>query len=117
MAGDCRGLRRRLSVAGRAAQGLGNRSPGLGESAPSNKGYDTATISRILKESLSAEAGKSYHLVGHDIGAWIAYAWASQFPEELKSLTLLDSALPRLASAMSFPLSFDLDVEALADFI
>ena len=56
--------------------------PGLGESAPSNKGYDTAKISRILKESLSAEAGKSYHLVGHDIGAWMAYAWASQFPED-----------------------------------
>ena len=85
--------------------------PGLGESAPSNKGYDTATISRILKESLSAEAGKSYHVVGHDIGAWIAYAWASQFPEKLKSLTLLDSALPGLASAMSFPLSFDLNVK------
>ena len=85
--------------------------PGLGDSAPSTTGYDTATISAILEESLNAEAGETYHLVGHDVGAWIAYAWASQFPARLKSLTLLDSAIPGLVPPRTFPLPFDVNIK------
>lgn len=85
--------------------------PGLGESSPSSAGYDTATISGILEGSLSPEAGETYHLVGHDIGAWIAYAWASQYPAKLKSLSLLDATIPGLVPPRAFPLPFDVNVK------
>ena len=85
--------------------------PGLGDSAASMAGYDTGTISRILEGSLRPATGEAYHLVGHDIGAWIAYAWAAQFPERIRSLTLLDSSLPGLAAPQSFPLPFAANVK------
>jgi hypothetical protein len=47
-------------------------------------GYDTAIISKLLGESLPPVLGASYHLVGHDVGAWIAYPWAAQFPSRVK---------------------------------
>lgn len=78
--------------------------PGLGESASSTNGYDTQAISRILEESIRTVITSPYHLVGHDIGAWISYAWAGQFPKSIKSLTVLDSAIPGLAAPLSFPL-------------
>ncbi|KAI9745009.1 MAG: hypothetical protein M1818_001287 [Claussenomyces sp. TS43310] len=78
--------------------------PGLGDSAASTHGYDTQNISRILKESLEEAIQEPYHLVGHDVGAWIAYAWAAQYPGPVKSLTVLDSAIPGKAPPLSFPL-------------
>lgn len=80
--------------------------PGLGEStAPEANKYDTASISRILNAAVAGEIGNHtpFHLVGHDIGAWIAYAWAAQFPATIKSLTLLDSAVPGHAAPEQQP--------------
>ena len=85
--------------------------PGLGDSAPPEGGYDTGTISRILDASMRSRTEDGYHLVGHDIGAWIAYAWASQFPDRVKSLTLLDSALPGLVPPRSFPLPYEANLK------
>jgi pimeloyl-ACP methyl ester carboxylesterase len=85
--------------------------PGLGDSTPSTAGYDTGEISRTLEESLRPRGNDGYHLVGHDVGAWIAYAWAAQFPNRAKSLTLLDSALPGLTSSWNFPLPYELNLK------
>ncbi len=85
--------------------------PGLGNSAPSPKGYDTAEVSRMLADAVKDVTEGSYHLVGHDVGAWIAYAWAAQFPERLKSLTLLDSAVPGCSAPQTFPLPYEVNVK------
>jgi pimeloyl-ACP methyl ester carboxylesterase len=85
--------------------------PGLGESAPPAQGFDTGGISGLLEDSIKGAAPEPFHLVGHDVGAWIAYAWAAQFPERIVSLTLLDSALPGLAPAQSYPLPFELNLK------
>ncbi len=85
--------------------------PGLGHSAPSSEGYDTAQVSRMLADAVKGVTEDSYHLVGHDVGAWIAYAWAAQFPERLKSLTLLDSAVPGCAAPQTFPLPYEVNVK------
>ena len=85
--------------------------PGLGASAPSPEGYDTAHISKMLAEAVQGAAEGSYHLVGHDVGAWIAYAWAAQLPQRLKSLTLLDSAVPGCSTPQTFPLTFEVNVK------
>jgi pimeloyl-ACP methyl ester carboxylesterase len=85
--------------------------PGLGESAPSARGYDTAAISRMLEEAVGNTVDAPIHLVGHDVGAWIAYAWAAQFPERLRSLTLLDSSIPGLAKPQNFPLPYETNLK------
>ena len=85
--------------------------PGLGGSAPSAEGYDTAHISRMLADAVLGAAEGSYHLVGHDVGAWIAYAWAAQFPKRLKSLTLLDSVVPGCSTPQTFPLTYEVNVK------
>jgi len=77
--------------------------PGLGDSAPPAAGYDTGTVAKTLQRSLQSRINGSHHLVGHDIGAWIAYAWAAQFPSEVKSLTVIDGGIPGLWSR-TFPL-------------
>jgi pimeloyl-ACP methyl ester carboxylesterase len=85
--------------------------PGIGDSAPSSGGYDTGTISKLLEVSLQPRAEEPFHLVGHDVGAWIAYAWAAQFPDRVRSLVLLDSALPGLVPPQAFPLPFEVNVK------
>lgn len=85
--------------------------PGLGDSAPSNVGYDTGAISRLLDNAMHSFTPQPIHLVSHDVGAWIAYAWAAQFPERIRSLTLLDAALPGLAPPLSFPLAPEVNVK------
>jgi pimeloyl-ACP methyl ester carboxylesterase len=83
--------------------------PGLGDSAPSEIGYDTGTIGRTLEQGLCPRIKDSFHLVGHDVGAWIAYAWAAQFPNRVRSLTLIDAAIPGLAPPRAFPLPFEIN--------
>jgi pimeloyl-ACP methyl ester carboxylesterase len=83
--------------------------PGLGDSAPSEIGYDTGAISRLLEQGLRPRIRDSFHLVGHDVGAWIAYAWAAQFPRRVRSLTLIDASIPGLASPRAFPLPFEVN--------
>lgn len=80
--------------------------PGLGDTVPSPTTYDTAAISTILESSIKSTLaqGQKYHLVSHDVGAWIAYAWAAQFPTSIKSLTILDSAIPGYGPPLSYPL-------------
>jgi pimeloyl-ACP methyl ester carboxylesterase len=58
--------------------------PDLESSTHRQPGYDTAIIGELLGESLRPVLGASYRLVGHDVGAWIAYAWAAQFPSCVK---------------------------------
>ncbi|KAJ0416974.1 alpha/beta-hydrolase [Aspergillus carlsbadensis] len=81
--------------------------PGLGESLPpAENGYDTANVSRILSEAITDKLGseKAYHLVGHDVGGWIAYPWAAQFQPRLKSLSILDASVPGFLPDFKFPL-------------
>ncbi|KAF4458895.1 epoxide hydrolase [Fusarium albosuccineum] len=80
--------------------------PGLGYSQPpESKDYSIANIGRIVYEAVAATFNKPVHVVAHDLGVWIAYAWAAQFPEQVRSLTLMDAAIPGMFSPISYPLS------------
>jgi pimeloyl-ACP methyl ester carboxylesterase len=87
--------------------------PGLGDSEPSPTGYDTKSVSLILHTAVKGvlKPSQKYHLVGHDIGAWIAYSWARHHPVDILSLTLLDSAIPGHAPPLSFPLPDPLNMK------
>ncbi|VUC20124.1 unnamed protein product [Clonostachys rosea] len=80
--------------------------PGLGGSAPPpGNDYTTASISRVVHESIDDTQKGPVHLVAHDIGAWIAYAWAAQYPWKIASLTLIDGAIPGRFPPLQYPLS------------
>ena len=68
--------------------------PGIGDSSiPADNIDMLSAASRIhaLVRSLGIEKAK---LVGHDIGLMVAYAYATQFPNETEKLAVMDAFLP-----------------------
>jgi pimeloyl-ACP methyl ester carboxylesterase len=61
-------------------------------------GYDKETMAHDLAAVLvDADAGP-VHVVGHDIGMMIGYAYARLFPASTRTLTMLDAILPGVPS-------------------
>ena len=67
----------------------------------SEAGPEPRTVSNItgeLRELLrNAQVGPSYVLVGHSFGGLIVQVYASQFPDEVAGMVLVDSSHPNLA--------------------
>ena len=38
--------------------------------------------------------GAPLHVVAHDFGAWCVFSWALLFPNDFKSLTLIEAGIP-----------------------
>jgi pimeloyl-ACP methyl ester carboxylesterase len=70
--------------------------PGLGESDASPSGYDKRTLARHVHALLAVLGHRRVALVGHDLGAAVAYAYAKQFPEEVNKLVVMDDPIPGL---------------------
>ena len=45
-------------------------------------------------EALGLTADGPVDVVGHDIGTWIAYAYAAEWPDDVKRLAVFDAAVP-----------------------
>lgn len=69
--------------------------PGLGESQSFDI-FDTGGVADIISDAAEALGISSYHLVGHDIGAWVATSLALRQEGRLKSLTVVDAGIPGL---------------------
>ena len=68
--------------------------PGLGDSTGSPKSYDKATLARYV-HTLTTKLGlDDTSIVGHDLGAAVAFQYASQFPADTARLGYLDLPLP-----------------------
>ncbi|GAA3164969.1 alpha/beta hydrolase [Nonomuraea salmonea] len=69
--------------------------PGLGDSTGTPKGYDKATLARYV-HTLIADRLKIRNaaVVGHDLGAAVAFQYAAQFPGHTTRLGYLDLPLP-----------------------
>lgn len=69
--------------------------PGLGGSSflPSGK-YDMKTVAQNLHELVKRLGFTRIRLVGHDIGMMAAYAYAAQYPDEVRKLVLMDAPIP-----------------------
>ncbi|MFE6686281.1 alpha/beta fold hydrolase [Streptomyces sp. NPDC057743] len=67
---------------------------GMGGSDKPDSGYDKKTMARDIYELLRHLGLESVNLVGHDIGAMVAYALAANHPEVVRKLMLLDVAHP-----------------------
>jgi pimeloyl-ACP methyl ester carboxylesterase len=67
---------------------------GLGESSRPATGYDKKTIAGDIHELVKSLGYEKIHLVGHDIGLMVAYAYAAQYPNEVEKLALLEAPIP-----------------------
>ena len=70
---------------------------GYGDSDRPASGYDMKTVAAELHgfaDALGLLSGGGIDVVGHDIGTWISYAYASDWPEDVKRLALFDGAVP-----------------------
>jgi pimeloyl-ACP methyl ester carboxylesterase/flavin reductase (DIM6/NTAB) family NADH-FMN oxidoreductase RutF len=67
---------------------------GVGGSAAADAGYAAADLARdvhLLAEKL--ELGPA-HVVGHDVGGWVAYAFARRFPQDTRTVAILETPVP-----------------------
>ncbi|SEQ16346.1 alpha/beta fold hydrolase [Lentzea albida] len=86
--------------------------PGLGDSTGTPTGYDKATLARYV-HALTGRLGlQNASIVGHDLGAAVAFQYASQFPQDTARLGYLDLPLPgpaidaRTYRALSWHIAF-----------
>lgn len=80
--------------------------PGQGDSGFATA-YDTGTIAAYLHDALAQLGVKQHYLVGHDVGAWLAYAYAADYRDSTTKLILLDAAIPGVAPDQAFMLTED----------
>ncbi|MFI6541292.1 alpha/beta fold hydrolase [Nonomuraea sp. NPDC050547] len=69
--------------------------PGLGDSTGSPTGYDKATLARYVHTLMAERLGvRDARVIGHDLGAAVAFQYAAQFPSDTARLGYLDLPLP-----------------------
>lgn len=67
---------------------------GVGESGKPAGGYDKKTMATDMHELMKKLGYGHINLAGHDIGLMVAYAYAAQYPADVKKLALMDALLP-----------------------
>ncbi|MGJ9418750.1 alpha/beta fold hydrolase [Massilia sp. CMS3.1] len=70
---------------------------GMGDSSHPRSGYDTRTVAAEIHRFIAATGlarDAKVDVVGHDVGAWIAYALAADWPGDVRRLTVMEAALP-----------------------
>ena len=75
--------------------------PGTGYSEPTLT-YNTKSIANIINGVTFKLGIKAFHLVGHDVGAWVSATYALLYEEQLKTLTLVDAGIPGLIDPSLF---------------
>jgi pimeloyl-ACP methyl ester carboxylesterase len=84
-----------LVAAGRRVIALDPR--GMGDSDRPASGYDMQTVTAEIHnvvEALGLTTDGAIDVVGHDVGTWIGYAYAAEWPQDVKRLAVFDAALP-----------------------
>jgi pimeloyl-ACP methyl ester carboxylesterase len=71
--------------------------PGIGASAPASERLDKWSIAGDLHASLDQRRVRRPVIVGHDMGALVAYAYLRRYPQEVRGVMLLDAPVPGLA--------------------
>ena len=67
---------------------------GTGASDRPPTGYDKSTVADDIRQVARLLTADPINLVGMDIGAMVAYAYAADHPDEVRRLVLAESALP-----------------------
>jgi pimeloyl-ACP methyl ester carboxylesterase len=85
-----RGLRDRYTLIAPDLRGMGNSSRPL-------TGYDRETVANDIRALLDQLGIERADIVGHDLGAHVAFELASRSPERVSRLVMLDGVVPGLA--------------------
>ena len=64
---------------------------GFGLSDKPLQGYDTGTVCEDIRQLAHSLGHSSVSIVGHDLGASVAYTWAAAHREEVKRLVLMEA--------------------------
>ena len=67
---------------------------GLGDSMKTESGYDKANVAEDVRQVVQRLGFRTIHLVGTDIGAMVAFAYASRHPAEIDRLVFAESLIP-----------------------
>jgi pimeloyl-ACP methyl ester carboxylesterase len=78
--------------------------PSFGDSAILRAPATTENAARVFHEFVVG-LGAPLHVVAHDFGAWVAYSWALLYPQDFKSLTLIDAGIPGVTLTEDIKLS------------
>ena len=78
--------------------------PSFGDSGILSAPATTDNVARIFHEFVG-NLGVPLHVVAHDFGAWCAYSWALLFPDDFKSLTLIEAGIPGITLLNDIQLS------------
>ena len=68
--------------------------PGIGDSGIPADGLNMKSAAVRIHDLAKSLGVQQAEVVGHDIGLMVAYAYAAQFPTEVKKLVLMDAFLP-----------------------
>ena len=69
---------------------------GLGRSPPPPSGYDKRTVAADIRDLLDRIGIDRVHVVGYDLGARVAFSFALQFPERIRTLTVASAFIEGL---------------------
>ncbi|HET6984632.1 MAG TPA: alpha/beta hydrolase [Myxococcaceae bacterium] len=67
---------------------------GMGLSAKPPSGYDKKTQGKDVAGVLDAMKVDRVHVIGHDIGNMVAFAFVAQYPTRVKKFVLMDAPIP-----------------------
>jgi pimeloyl-ACP methyl ester carboxylesterase len=79
--------------------------PNFGDSGILSSPATTENVARVFHEFVVANLRTPLHVVAHDFGAWMAYSWALLFPDDFKSLTLMEAGIPGVTLANDIQVS------------
>jgi pimeloyl-ACP methyl ester carboxylesterase len=74
---------------------------GMGESDRPAGGYDLGTVAADLHgfvETLGLLQDGPIAVAGHDVGSWIGYVYASDWPGDIRRLAVMDSLVPGIST-------------------
>ncbi len=76
---------------------------GAGNSEVTKSGYEKAQMAGDVHELLKQlKLNNGVQIVGHDVGLWVSYAYAAQWPSEVRSMAVMEAPIPD-DSLYSFP--------------
>ena len=67
---------------------------GVGGSAPTADGYAAVDLARDVHQLIERLELGPAHVVGHDVGGGVAYAFAREFPDHTSTVTVLEMPIP-----------------------
>jgi pimeloyl-ACP methyl ester carboxylesterase len=88
-----------LAAAGRRVIALDPR--GMGDSDRPTSGYDVGTVAAEIHafvDHLHLTERGPVDVVAHDIGTWLAFAYAADWPSDIRRLAVFEAVLPGITS-------------------